>query len=384
MERRADVPGVVGEKGRLLRQLSEVRVTPAGVDANVSEVAGDDGQRGLTRESRLVDYAGEPDVVDPYLERVRRQNRIRSRADGKPQHPDSELLHGGEVRRTHSRVERVDHVAVTARGVARARGRAGRQRRVLDQHRIQASAGVALLALQICVLNLGPEREQLVEAYDDLRSPRLLRRSRVYRRAVHVEVVSVARDLDVELELAIDAPTAAHPSRPQPQLSVAHEILFAFREPVVRFGAIERREVGGDQPQRALVDLYAPGLVGDGLARRCVGHSGRRLVGNAVANVLVLRTDYAGLDGADAGLIVSDSVQRPVAHLEPRGARESQSRQRNGVERVVRAAIARDHRDAKSAGPPQQRLTERVIGRAKRNSKENPADIVTRAARLAG
>ena len=47
------------------------------------------------------------------------------RADGKPQHPDRQLLHRGKVRRTHSRVERVDDVAVIARRVARARGRAG-------------------------------------------------------------------------------------------------------------------------------------------------------------------------------------------------------------------------------------------------------------------
>ena len=73
MERRADVDTVVGKERRLLGQLPEIGIASAGVDTNVREVAGDDGEAGLAGESGRVDHAGQPDVVHPHLEGVARQ-----------------------------------------------------------------------------------------------------------------------------------------------------------------------------------------------------------------------------------------------------------------------------------------------------------------------
>ena len=235
MERGADVPVVVREESRLLRQLPEIRIPPAGVDANVGEVARDDGESDLARESGLVHHTREPHVVDPHFERVGRQNRVGPGADGKAEHSDSQLLNRGKVWRTRARIERVDDISIVAGRVARGRGRTRGERSIRDQDGIQAGAGVALRPLQIRVLNPRSQREQPAEAHVDLRQPRGLRCPCVDRRAIHVEVVVVARDFDVELELAIQSPAAAHASSPEPELLVAHEVLFAFGKSEIRF-----------------------------------------------------------------------------------------------------------------------------------------------------
>jgi hypothetical protein len=98
-------------------------------------------------------------------------------------------------------------------------------------------------------LNLGAQREQRGEVDGYLWQPRSLCWSGIDRRAEHVKVVVVARDLDVELKLAVLSPAAAHSSRPDAELLVAHEVFFTFGEAIIRFGAVENGEIGCGEPQ---------------------------------------------------------------------------------------------------------------------------------------
>ena len=83
-------------------------------------------------------------------------------------------------------------------------------------------------------------------------------------------------------------------------------------------------------------------------------------------------------------MIAGDPVQRPVAHLEPRRARQPQSREPDGTEGVVSETITRDHRDAKRARTTQHRTSERIVRRAERNPEQNPADFFAWNTRLTG
>ena len=163
---------------------------------------------------------------------------------------------GGET----LRLDRVHDVAVLARGVARAAD-ATREPRSLDQRGVDAGAAIALRepATQVGLLH---RRAQPVEAREvdaHLGQPRLARRARVHRRAVHVEVVLVAPELHERVELPVLPPAVPVAAHPEAQRLVRHEVLGALREAEVRLGALveaERSTRGaGLQPQRALVDL---------------------------------------------------------------------------------------------------------------------------------
>src|SRR5258706_16315655 len=105
VERGADIPIVVGEKTRLLGELPEIRIAPAGVDGDVGEVAGGDRQSRLAGETCLVDDARKPDVIDPDFQRVAGKNRIRAGRNRKSKHSDGQLLNGPELWRTHPRIK---------------------------------------------------------------------------------------------------------------------------------------------------------------------------------------------------------------------------------------------------------------------------------------
>jgi len=126
MKRGADVPIVVGEKRWLLGELPEVGVAPAGVDANIGEIAGDYGKSHLTRKARLIDGAGEPYIVDPHLQRVSWDDRVRSWRCGKANHAYRQLLYSREIGRTYAGVDGVDDVTAVAGRVAGRGGRSGR------------------------------------------------------------------------------------------------------------------------------------------------------------------------------------------------------------------------------------------------------------------
>ena len=84
------------------------------------------------------------------------------------------------------------------------------------------------------------------------------------------------------------------------------------------------------------------------------------------------------MHGSGRCLRAGDSAKRTVTDLEPRRSRQSQPRQRNGDELVVGDAVWRDHGDANRARPPEQRLSQRIIGLAERNSEQHPADDLHR------
>ena len=147
--------------------------------------------------------------------------------------------------------------------------------------------------------------------------------------------VAVARDLDVELLFFFFVLAAGDAAGPDAKLLVAHEILLAFGEPIVRFGAIENAEIGSRQTQRSLIDLNATGLERHRLAGRRIGDSRGRLVGNSLANVLILSSHDAGLYRTGRRLIAGDSAQSSVAHFQPWRARQPKARSLSGVAHVT-------------------------------------------------
>src|SRR5919199_1512385 len=67
-------------------------------------------------------------------------------------------------------------------------------------------------AAQEVVLDLGPQRVELVEVHAHLGEPGVARVAGVHRRAVEVEVVLVAPDADEELQVALRAPPLVPPA----------------------------------------------------------------------------------------------------------------------------------------------------------------------------
>src|SRR5687768_13994452 len=76
---------------------------------------------------------------------------------------------------------------------------------------------------------------------------------------------------------------------------------------------------------------------------------------------------------ARARLLGGNSADSRIAPLEPRCTSETKSRDGHLCELIVANTRTRDHREAESAHPSQQRLAERIAGRAERHTDQNPA-----------
>src|SRR5687768_8786038 len=123
MERRRDVHAVVSEKRGLLGELSEIRVAPAEVEADVRKIARENREADLSRKAGRVDNTAETDVVHPELQRVAGSNGSAGASEPGPNHSHSKLLNRCEIRRVHTRIGCVGDVPARARDVAQTRRR---------------------------------------------------------------------------------------------------------------------------------------------------------------------------------------------------------------------------------------------------------------------
>src|SRR6185437_2249943 len=97
-------------------------------------------------------------------------------------------------------------------------------------------------------------------------------------RMIHVEIVLVAPDLDVHLQIARRAPAVAAAARPDTQLIEPAEILKPRREAEERLGATVDGERARLDPKGALVDLRERSLKLRVARVGFVAHAGRRLI----------------------------------------------------------------------------------------------------------
>ena len=218
-------------------------------------------------DSQLCSVAGgvldvrQPNVVHPHFQRVTGHDAGGSRAKRIHAYDaHRQFLHCCQIRRRNCRIDRICHVAVSARGEA-PRDLRARKRTLGDQCGVRTGARHGARAvLQPGVLQFRAQCLQLFEVHDDFWKPRRLSLTRVHRRAVQIEIVRVAPDLQEELQVTALSPSVAATARPRSHFLVLLEVPGALGETIVRLGTLILADGRREQAHRVLVDHHAGGF----------------------------------------------------------------------------------------------------------------------------
>jgi len=222
--------------------------------------------------------------------------------------------------------------------------------------------GVAAAA-EICILDPLAQVEELLELNANLGKPGVGTRPGVHGCAVRVEVVTVATDLHVHLELAVRTPAAIPTASPDAELLITHEVLIAGGESKKRLGTTVLRQAHRHDAQRSFIDEHRRRLNDAGAGVELIFEPWRRFVIHTTQRVAIGRSDHTGRHVSPCTLIAGEPRDCLLRALDPRRADDLQSSEWERDQLSVARPYSTHHRDAKGAKLSPLYLIQRIVRR---------------------